>query len=706
MKIVCFGDSLTAAGGHDGRFSDILQQRFPRLQVVNAGYGGKTLAEARLLLESDILPLRPDLVLLEFGANDWWQDVRPPEAWGADLEAMLFRLQQAGCRVLVLGVFGPWRDPHSGAERRKEIGADARSEHYAALEAEICRRHGVPRIANIQADFLTDRCCWHDRNHPNELGNRLVANNIEAEIERLSGDRSNRARAAIPRTLRDFWNEAIALAPGQTAVIDGAQRLTYAEADQRCAALAAGICRLTGSPRPRVAVCLPNCLDYYLLYWALAKVGGIIVPVNPWLKADSLQEIYRTVDPQLLVVQDSGDTEALTAAATRPALPIVTRGDAAGIAGALPLAALAADPGPAPHPPIDPDDPAIIMHTSGTTAAPKGAVMRHADLIFNVTTTIKAQGFDGRDIHLLVNPMFHCTALYSSLPAAACQKTPVVITAESTPDALVPLLARERITTFLTVPTILQRLTTWPDLGRHDLSALKVIGYAGSFMPVKTVRALQKLFPAVELHNFFGLTETISATHVLNGAEGIERPDSIGRPLPFVEAMILGEDGRPAPAGEVGELLFARDNVISGYWGKPDLLAQALMELDGRLWFRTGDLACTDSEGFTFIKGRKKDMIIVGGENVFAAEVETALMALPQIREAAVKGVPATGLRESLGELIKAYVVPEPGADISEADIRRHCRRTLPSYKNPHLLQFLEALPRNPAGKIQKELLP
>jgi acyl-CoA synthetase (AMP-forming)/AMP-acid ligase II len=224
-------------------------------------------------------------------------------------------------------------------------------------------------------------------------------------------------------------------------------------------------------------------------------------------------------------------------------------------------------------------------------------------------------------------------------------------------------------------------------------------------MPVKTVRDLQRLFPDVEQHNFFGLTETVSATHVLNGDDALERPDSIGRLLPFVRALIIDEQGNEVPAGTVGELLFARENVIEGYWNQPGKLDQALVEINGEVWFNTGDLAMRDEEGFFFIKGRKKDMIIVGGENVFAAEVEAALMSHDGIREAAVKGVEATGIRESLGEMIKAYVV-RADQNMTERDVRKHCHAVLPSYKIPHIIEFMDELPRNATGKVVKGELP
>ena len=476
------------------------------------------------------------------------------------------------------------------------------------------------------------------------------------------------------KTTREFWNHALQTAPNQLAAVCLDKRLTYAEADALCKKLAAGLQKATKTDRPSVAVCLPNSLEYYLVYWALVKIGGIIVPVNPWLKADSLMTIFDTVKPNALIVQNENDKEALAAVNGRTDFPVIAVENTPQL---IPFQSLFEQGDAFNAVNIAPEDPSIIMHTSGTTSAPKGAVMRHCDLIFNVMTTITAQGFIPSDIHLLVNPMFHCTALYSSLPAAAAQCTPVVITAETQPEPLLKLIQAEKITTFLTVPTILQRIVTFPTLDDYDLSSLRVIGYAGSFMPVKTVRMLQAKFPQANLHNFS-----------------------------FVRPLIVDENLKECAPGEVGELLFARKNVIQGYWGKPGKLEESLIDINGETFFRTGDLACNDSEGFAFIKGRKKDMIIVGGENVFAAEVEAAIMLLDSVKEAAVKGVPATGIRESLGELIKAYVVPEPGVKLTEADIRRHCFKTLPSYKIPHIVQFMDALPRNPAGKIQKNLLP
>ncbi len=703
MKIVCFGDSLTACGGENGRFSDILQDRFPGHAFVNRGNGGESFVEALPRFDADVLAERPDVVLVEYGANDWWRNERPPTAWAADLEQILRRLRATGAQAVVLGAFGPYLDT-AGNRVAKTYGIDERAVAYRALEADVAARCGCPYVANIQERIIDNRCGWLDRNHPNEFGNRFVADSIEPALERLIGERARPVRKPNLATLRDFWLEAQALAPDRLAAVDGDRRLTYAEADVQVRRLAAGIAHATGVEQPKVAVFLPNGLEYFLIYWAVARLGGAIVPLNTLLKAESIAGMFRNVRPDLLVVRGAVDREPLAALAQAP-VPVVAQLEADAAGPGIPWQTLFRD-APPPLPPIAPDAPAIIMHTSGTTATPKGAVMRHCDLMFNVMTTINAHQFSVRDVHLVVNPMFHCTALYSSLSTAAYTKTPVIISAATDPATLLGLVVRERITTFLSVPTIFQRILSLPDLDRYDTASLRIMAYAGSVMPVATIRGLREHFPNVELHNFFGLTETISMTHVLSRAEADARPDSIGRLLPFVEARIVDPATlAPRAAGEVGELLFAREEVIPGYFNQPGRLEEALATADGRVWFRTGDLATVDADGFFFIRGRSKDMIIVGGENVYSAEVEGVLLSHPGVLEAAVKGVPATGVRTVLGELVQAYVVTRD-PKLTERDLRGYCFERLASFKVPHRILFLDALPRNPSGKVLKNELP
>ncbi|MCX7591949.1 MAG: AMP-binding protein [Kiritimatiellae bacterium] len=701
MKIVCFGDSLTSCGGDNGRFSDILADRFPGHSFVNKGQGGDGFTEALLRLEADVLREKPDIVLVEFGANDWWRAERPPQAWARDLEKILGSIREAGATPVVLGVFGDYLDEW-GRRSPKSYGSDARSQEYRMLEESTARRHGCPYVANIQERIIGRRWCWTDPNHPNEFGNRYVADAIEPILEELLGVRALPVRKPGLFTMRDIWLEAVALAPKQAAVIDGEQRLSFGEADELVRRIAAALADITGRPSPIVSVFLPNCLEYFLLYWAVARLGGVIVPLNTWLRRESLLGILRRVQPDVLIMRSPEDREVFAAAAAAP--PKVSLALHPGNSHLMPWHALLADRGEPPHKPVAHDALFIVMHTSGTTAVPKGAMMRHCDLLFNISTTINAHQFNPSDVHLLVNPMFHCTALYSSLPTAAYTKTPVVIASPTDPARLMQLVEKERLTTFLSIPSVFQQILKLKNLGDYDTSSLRLMAYAGSPMPVSCIRRLHERFPHVELHNFFGLTETISMTHVLSGEEALQRPDSIGKLLPFVEALIVDEEGNVLPPGRIGELLFARENVICGYFGEPGRLEEAVIEVGGRKWFRTGDLATVDEDGYFFVRGRKKDMIIVGGENVYAAEVEAVLMSHEKVEEAAVIGVPATGAATYLGEVVEAYVV-RADSSLTERELRRHCFERLASYKVPRRIVFVDALPRNPSGKVLKDRL-
>ena len=692
MRIICFGDSLTSCGGGNGRYSDILQDRFPGHEFINAGIGGETFVDGRGRLPADVLAHAPDVVVLAFGSNDWWQDERPLTQWSDDLDYLIREIKTIGAQIIVLGVFGDYLDKND-RPAPKRYGSDTRGIEFQALEAAVAAKHGCGYVANMQERIVGRRCCWTDRNHPNEYGNRHVADTIEPILAEFLQTPPLPIRKPTIHTVRDMWREAVDLAPSNLCVVDREQRLNYAEADELVRRVAAGLARLSDAERPVAAVHLPNCLDYFLLYWALMELGGVIVPLNTFLANEALTAIFANLAPDILVVGSAADTAPIAAAESAKSKVLVIDD------GWQQLVASAPRRPDAPGP--ETMDTAIIMHTSGTTGVPKGAVMRHHDLLFNVTATINAQEFVTSDVHLVVNPMFHATALYSSLPSAALQKSPVIITADSTATGLLQLVAAERITTFLSVPTIFQRLVAMPDPAAYDTSSLRVMAFAGSMMPVSTIRELRRLFPDVALQNFFGLTETTSATHVLYGEDADARPDSIGSLLPFVEAIVVDENLQALPPDGVGELLFARENVIAEYYNQPGRLDEALVEIDQRPWFRTGDLASVDAEGFFFIKGRKKEMIIVGGENVYAAEVEAVLMTHAGVREAAVKGVPATGVRQSLGELIRAYIVTD-GAELKVQELRRHCSKRLASYQVPHEMVFLERLPRNPAGKVVK----
>ncbi len=503
-------------------------------------------------------------------------------------------------------------------------------------------------------------------------------------------------------SIRDVWYHNLEKFPGKAAAVCEGAAYTYRECDRLSDRLRRQLAERLGFRKgDKVAVAAPNCFEYFITYWAVVKSGGVLVPVNTRLATQELEHILARSDAGILVVHRQSWPAVNKALSERCSVKHVV-GIAFGEADAIPFEALTGEGGEYDyHPEIREDDLGIIMHTSGTTGRPKGAMMRHGDLLFNNKLAVFAHSLRHEDVHLLVVPMFHATALDSLVPTSALLGSTIVLAPRSGARYLADLMREHRITTFFGVPMLFSLLVRLPDLDGYDLGSLRLIAYAGAPMPVTTIRRLRKLFPEAMLHNFYGLTETISMTHVLPSKDADVRPESIGKLLPQVSQRILDEAGEDVPPGQVGSLHFHRSNIICGYWKEPGRLEQS-MRGD---WFDSGDLATVDEEGYVYLKGRSKDMIIVGGENVYALEVEHCIMTHEDVLEAAVVGVPATGVRTHLGELVKAVIVPGPGADLTEADIKRHCAERLASYKVPHIVEFRPQLPRNPSGKVLKRLL-
>ncbi len=503
-------------------------------------------------------------------------------------------------------------------------------------------------------------------------------------------------------TLPDLWLNNLGRFPRKTAVICEDRRLSYAEAESAICHLRNNLStRLGVSQGDRVAIVMPNCLEFYLAYWALVRLGATIVPVNVRLRPSDIAFVLNDVDAKVVLTQRELWRAVREALAEAPAVEHVIAAEVEddAVEAFEPLVAASdEDVGEAP---VKSDDLALIAYTSGTTGRPKGAQITHDNVLFNIRMCLVCHSWRHEDVHLLVVPMFHCTALYSMLPASAYLGSTIVIAPRPQVKELAGLIQEHRITTFISVPTLFHMLVTMKGLQDYDFSSLKAISYAGSMMPTETIQRLREAFPHVELRNFFGMTETISVTHILPSEDCVTRPDSVGKALPDVGVKIVDEQGKEVPPGTVGELCFHRANVIRDYWNRPGVLEQSMVGD----WFRSGDLGLVDEEGYLYLRGREKDMIIVGGENVFALEVENTLIEHPAIKEAAVVGVPATGVRASLGELIKAVVVLEPGAELKELDVKRHCAERLATYKVPHLVEFREALPRNPGGKVVKREL-
>jgi long-chain acyl-CoA synthetase len=491
-----------------------------------------------------------------------------------------------------------------------------------------------------------------------------------------------------PPGLSAMLAAAVERAPAGEAVVDGGERVTWAEVGRRARALAGGLARAGVGRGDRVATLLPNGLPFCLAVFATAELGAVMVPLNTKLRRGELAFMLENSGARLLLAGPAFHSEVA-------ALGVDTV-----VTGDRRWAALAAGPPPgSPARPGVEDEPAFIVYTSGTTGRPKGAVATHANVVHSCLTYQRVYGLRDGERTLVAVPLFHVTGLIAQLLTMTSVAGTCVLMPRFDAAAALRLLAAERITHMVAAPTVYVMLMAQPGYRDVALPDVRTLGYGGAPIASETVRRLREWLPAARLHNTYGLTETSSPATCLADADALDRVGSVGRPVPVAACRTVDpESGRECEAGEVGELWIRGPMVVAGYWADPAATAAAIVE-DG--WLRTGDLAAIDGQGYVTIKDRLKDMINRGGEKVYCVEVEETLYAHPGVLEAAVVGVPDA----VYGEAVKACVVPRPGAALDPDDVREWVRARLAKFKAPERVEVLEALPRNPNGKVVKGLL-
>jgi long-chain acyl-CoA synthetase len=498
--------------------------------------------------------------------------------------------------------------------------------------------------------------------------------------------------------------------PARPALIAGERVLSWGSLDARvdnvaAALLAAGIAR-----GDRVAMLMGNRIEYFELYFACARTGVIAVPLNYRLTPGEAAQVLNHAEPALLVVD--GDREALGAATLRlleRTLPVWRLGGDDGPAAGpeTPSAAsyqqvLAVSPGAAAIRSGDERDILAIFYTSGTTGLPKGACVSHLNLEMNGYNQLVADAARADDVNLIATPVYHMGAVFMAVTYMMLGCTQVILPQFSARDWLATL-ERTRATVSLLVPTMINAVLNAPELGRQDLSTLRLIFYGGGPMPPAVLeRAMRTLGCAYT--QGYGLTETLEATfltaadHVLDGTPAQRRRlESAGREAIGAEIRIVDDAGSDLPADAVGEILVRSRSVIDRYWRQPEVTSDVIR--DG--WFHTGDLGYLDEDRYLFVVDRKKDMVITGGVNVYTKEVEAVLYQHPAVREAAVFGVPDA----TWGERVTAAIALRDDAAATAAELIEFCRSRLAGFKLPKRIVFLDDLPKNPSGKILKREL-
>ncbi len=491
--------------------------------------------------------------------------------------------------------------------------------------------------------------------------------------------------------------------PDKTALVFEGRRYSYAEMKRRIDSLASSLRRLGVSGGDRVAVLAPNCSQLFELYFVVARLGAILVPLNTRLNSNEMLYIMTDATPVALVVEEeflgvAGDLQGR--------IPVVK--NLIGI-GAAPigylnyedLASREASPNPVA---VNEDDVSCILYTGGTTGFPKGAMLTHKNLLLNVMNVCIELQLMRDDINLSLSPLFHCASLWAALCLFYLGGTSVIARRFIAEDAL-KLIQDERVTFCHPVPTMVIEMVEHPNVRRYDVSSLKTIQCTMA-LPVPAFRTALEVFGNIVVPGY-GLTEAGPMVSLMprrgmvswarlrdDPSAQVSRYGSAGLELPHVQVRVVDDDGNDVPTGEIGEIVVKSDNVMKGYWNQPEATALAIR--DG--WLYTGDMVRMDEERFIQFVDRKWGMIKSGGESVYPKEVEDAIMGHPGVQDAAVIGA----RDHKWTETVKAVVVLKPGYALTDDDIIEHCRKHLASYKKPTSVQFVEALPRNPSGKVAK----
>jgi acyl-CoA synthetase (AMP-forming)/AMP-acid ligase II len=478
---------------------------------------------------------------------------------------------------------------------------------------------------------------------------------------------------------------------GKTAYVVGADRVTYADFHERSNRLAHALARLGVARGTRLAIMAANRVEYPIVYFAVLKLGAIVVPVNARFTAAEIAAVVEHAEAEVFVVAPEfaaivGDLQAAgRLAGVRHVLPI---DDLASLA-----AAEAADD---VHAAIDERDPHVMLYTSGTTGSPKGTLVSHRTYWLQATTSHLQLGFSEDDVGLSMFPMFHMGGW--SLPLGFWHTgATVVIMPKAEPRAILETIARERVTYLYAVPTVYASLLAVPDLDAFDLGSLRLLGGGTAPLTAAQVHAIRTRLGCERMVILYGSTEA-GPVSVLRPPDVARKPEMVGRPYLDVDVRLVDEDGRPVARGEVGEITVRSEFTMLGYWRNPEETARTVR--DG--WVHTGDLGVFDDEGFLAVVGRRKEVIRSGGESIFPAEIERVLLAHAAIREAGVVGVPDP----HWGEAVVAAIVLRDGATLTPEDVVGHVRTRLAGYKKPRHVVFLPELPRTAASQqVHKPML-
>ncbi|MGD0794101.1 MAG: long-chain-fatty-acid--CoA ligase [Dehalococcoidales bacterium] len=508
----------------------------------------------------------------------------------------------------------------------------------------------------------------------------------------------------------EFLSIATAICPEKTAIIFEDKRYTFSQLNERVNRLANGLIKMGAKKGDVIALLQVNCNQCVETYFAVARMGGIYLPLNFRAKEKELTYMLNTAEAKFFII---GERYTTMIQSIRPELKYLKH--LISIESKHPDMhnyedVIKSSSGREVTAPVEDKETTILMYTAGTTGFPKGVMLSHTSFSTYVLENVTPPDPEVNESNILTVPLYHVAGIQAMMAAIYGART-LVMERQFEPEEWMTLVEREKVNRAMMVPTMLKQLLDHPNFKKHNLSSIKVITYGAAPMPLPVIRKALDEFPGVSFINAFGQTETASTItalgpedHFITGTpeereKKLKRLASIGKPMSDIEMKVIDDSGKSLGVGEVGEILARGPRVMSGYW-KDEEKTKKTIDKDG--WVHTGDVGYVDEDGYYFLSGRSSDIIIRAGENISPEELENVVREYPKVEDVAVIGVPD----ETWGEEPRAVVVLKKGVPKSKAvedEIMEYCRQNLASYKRPRTVVFVDELPRNPMGKLIKK---
>jgi len=487
--------------------------------------------------------------------------------------------------------------------------------------------------------------------------------------------------------------------PERLAIVSEEGSWTFESFDQRTSRLARAMLNAGLKKGDRAAILFFNCSWFVEAYFAALKAGIVATPVNFRFVGPEIVYILNDSQPGILFYGPEFEQTIIKIHDQLKTIRIFVSPHNGNSALATDYEEFLSGGGClATETDISEDDQCQLMYTSGTTGRPKGTILTHRNVLWNLFNTILGREERPGERALIVGPLYHTAALNNHFTMQVALGGTSILVKKFEPESFFHTIEKEKATVISGAPALYKMLLKHPNASKYDVSSITKCTAGSDKLPIDTKKGLLELFPNITgIYDVYGCTEASPCIAILSAKDSLRKDGSVGRALPFLEARIVDKDNRILPTGEIGELICRGPNVMQGYYRNPEGTKKAIQ--NG--WLHTGDLARMDDESFFYIVDRKKEMIVSGGENIYPKEIEDVLIKHPAISDVAVIGVPDP----DWGESVKAFVVTREGQTIDEQEVISFCRKNLASYKKPKAVVFISEIPRNPSGKALKRLL-